>query len=167
MREGKAKENHKEHVCIIQRAVLGTRSWPEPSCFTVQCLWNVQCAHGLQPCLLVTLASKGHGCSMPTHTRPYWRPPWSLHPRWHCTAPCELLCLLPASVSYYRCTPRHDADVSHISWKSSTALLSGYRSCLTGAFVPRLTSSTSISPIPISDLNTVLVFAIPLCIVSD
>lgn len=51
MQEGKAKGDLKEHVCTVQRAMLGTQGWPRSALQS--------CGPGLQLGLLVTPAPKG------------------------------------------------------------------------------------------------------------
>lgn len=154
----------KEHVCITQRAALGTQSCTRTQLFRSA---MQSCAHGAAAVLTRATSSKGtrlqHTNIHQSLLMPTLIPPPEMAVR------CSTRTPLSAPSKHW-VTPialHGTTHVSHIRWKSSTALLSDYRSCLTRAFVPRLTSWTSTSPIPISDLSTVLVFAIPLCIVSD
>lgn len=87
------KGNLKEHVCIVQRAVLGTQGWTRS---TLQSCTPAYSRASLWHQFLRDTAAPNQ-----QHTHGLTRWPWSLHPRWQHPISCKLLCLLPASPSYY------------------------------------------------------------------
>lgn len=159
MPEEKAKGNLKEQDCImcacVQRAVLGTEGWTRST--------PQSCAPGLQPRLLVTPAPKGHSCTTPAHTH-------SLTDV-HLIPPSKMIAPIHVNSSVC-CQQAQVITTLSMAWgvlyllkviSHSFRLQVLFNRC----FASQVDTLTNISPIPVSHLSTVLIFAIALCIVSD